>query len=239
MKKVFKIAFLILIPVFPFAQSLYTKGQGVKDIDGNDYPSIIINGQEWMQKNLAVTKYRNGDPIPTRLDNETWQSILESSTIESAYAIYENVASNNTTYGKLYNWFAVSDSRGLCPTGWHVPSDDEWSALINYLDPNAAGGDSTNMAGGKLKSTGTIENNDGLWLSPNVEATNESGFSGFPAGERNNDGTYSDIGSGGYWWSSSEFTPFAWCRELLYYDSNVIRNYNNWEYGFSVRCVRD
>jgi uncharacterized protein (TIGR02145 family) len=236
MKKVFQIFFLLQIPIMPFAQSLYTQGQGVKDIEGNKYPSIIIHGQEWMQKNLAVSKYRNGDPIPTVLNDAQWES-----TTTGAYAIYDDVVSNNTTYGKLYNWYAVSDSRGLCPTGWHVPSDDEWSALINYLDPNAAGGDSINLAGGKMKSTGTLENGDGLWYSPNEQATNESGFAAFPGGYRFYGGLYNVIGNFGFWWSSAENdSDVAWSRRLFHEDSSVYRDgSNNKQYGFSIRCVRD
>ncbi len=210
-------------------QGLYTIGSGVTDIDGNFYPSIIINGQDWMQQNLAVTKYRNGDPIPTGLSNTSWQG-----TTSGAYAIYDNVAANNTTYGKLYNWYAVNDSRGLCPTGWHVPSDAEWTTLETSL-----GGSS--VAGGKMKSTGTIENGDGLWYSPNEQATNESGFTGLPGGYRNTDGTYFSIGYNGYWWSSAEYdSNFAWFCILYYTYSDVSRTSNgNKHYGFSVRCVRD
>jgi uncharacterized protein (TIGR02145 family) len=241
MKKVFKIAFLLLIPVVPFAQSLYTKGQGVKDIDGNDYPSIIINGQEWMQKNLAVTKYRNGDPIPTGLDDTQWVS-----TTDGAYAIYDDEVSKNSTYGKLYNWYAVHDGRGICPTGWHVPSDVEWTTLINYLDPNASGGDSLpNVAGGKMKSTGTIQNRLGLWDSPNEQATNKSGFSGLPGGKRDDEpqmvfGTYLFVDNYAGWWSNTEYgVTSAWFRSLSYEYSYVFRGEDNKRNGFSVRCVRD
>jgi uncharacterized protein (TIGR02145 family) len=208
--------------------TLYTMGNGVTDIDGNFYPSIVINGQEWMQQNLVVTKYRNGDPIPTGLNNTTWQN-----TTAGAYAIYNNDAANNTTYGKLYNWYAVNDSRGLCPTGWHVPSDAEWTTLETSL-----GGSS--VAGGKMKSTGTIDNGDGLWYSPNEQATNESGFTGFPGGYRHLNGTYDFIGNYGYWWSSTEYdSGYAWYLLLFYDYSNVIRSINDEQYGFSVRCVRD
>jgi uncharacterized protein (TIGR02145 family) len=230
MKKVFQIFFLLQIPIMPFAQSLYTQGQGVKDIEGNKYPSIIIHGQEWMQKNLAVSKYRNGDLIPTGLNDAKWEY-----TTTGAYAIYGDVASNNTTYGKVYNWYAVNDSRGLCPAGWHVPSDAEWTTLINYLDPNADGGNYTNIAGGKMKSTTG-------WTSPNSGATNESGFTGLPGGVRVSLGTYLDVGSYGYWWSSTEnISNYAWGRTLYYYYSKVFRSYYffNKHYGFSVRCVRD
>jgi uncharacterized protein (TIGR02145 family) len=224
--------------------ALYTMGSGLTDIDGNVYPSIVINGQEWMQQNLAVTKYRNGDPIPTGLSNTTWQS-----TTSGAYAIYNNDAANNTTYGKLYNWYAVNDSRGLCPTGWHVPSDPEWTTLINYLDPNqnpSLFGIQSSVAGGKMKSTGIIgnvvglENIVGLWNYPNEQATNESGFSGFPSGSRDYDGTYSFVGLDGYWWSGTEVdSNHAWLRTLYHNSSYVYRYYYVKLLGFSVRCVRD
>ena len=199
----------------------YVPGNGATDIDGNTYTSIIINGQEWMQQNLAVTKYRNGDPIPKGLRKTTWKN-----TTSGAYAIYNNNAANNTLYGKLYNWYAVNDSRGLCPTGWHVPSDAEWTTLETNL-----GGSS--VAGGKMKATTG-------WNSPNT-GTNESGFTGLPSGYRNGDGAYNLIGDYGAWWSSTEYdSSYAWYRSLDYYDSSVGRNdVNTKQVGFSVRCVRD
>jgi uncharacterized protein (TIGR02145 family) len=202
---------------------VFVPGNGVTDIDGTVYTSIVINGQEWMQQNLAVTKYRNGDPIPTGLDNTTWQN-----TTAGAYAIYNNDAANNTIYGKLYNWYAVNDSRGLCPTGWHVPSDGEWTTLETSL-----GGSS--VAGGNMKSTTG-------WNAPNTGATNESGFSGLPGGDRRTSGAYSDIGNYGYWWSSTEFdSVYVWARRLDCFTSVLVRYGINdgKRYGFSVRCVRD
>jgi uncharacterized protein (TIGR02145 family) len=195
------------------------------------YTSIVINGQEWMQQNLAVTKYRNGDPIPTGLSDATW-----SNTTSGAYAIYNNDAANNTTYGKLYNWYAVNDSRGLCPTGWHVPSDAEWTTLINYLDPNqnpSANGTQSTVAGGKMKSTTG-------WNAPNTGATNESSFTGLPGGYRYFNGSYYTIGGYGLWWSSTEYVSgSAWRRGLGYDYSDVYRNGLNKRTGISVRCVRD
>ena len=170
-----------------------------------------------MQQNLAVTKYRNGDPIPTGLSNTTWQN-----TTNGAYAIYNNDAANNTLYGKLYNWYAVNDSRGLCPIGWHVPSDAEWTTLETNL-----GGSS--VAGGKMKSTTG-------WS----DATNESGFTGLPGGYRTSVGAYDVIGLYGYWWSSTEDgSSYAWFRVLNYLNSDVGRSDSNKRSGFSVRCVRD
>ena len=211
--------------------ALYTMGSGVTDIDGNFYPSIIINGQEWMQKNLAVSKYRNGDPIPTGLSDAIW-----GSSTSGAYAIYNNDAANNTTYGKLYNWYAVNDSRGLCPAGWHVPSDEEWTIMINYLDPTqnpSVFGTQSSVAGGKMKSTTG-------WNSLNTGATNESGFTGLPGGYRYNNGTYTYIGSDGYWWSSTELGSYdAWNRDLTHYEPGVDRYNDSKRDGFSVRCLRD
>jgi uncharacterized protein (TIGR02145 family) len=192
------------------------------DIDGNAYDTVVIGTQVWMSKNLRVSKYRNGDAIPTNLINTTWQN-----TTSGAYAIYDNTATNDSIYGKLYNWYAVADPRGLCPVGWHVPSDAEWSTLENFLDGSS-------VAGGKMKSVSP------LWLSPNSGATNSSGFSGLPGGNRNSSGTYVNVGYLGYWWSSTQFsTTSAWLRSLFYNNGDVNRNYYFKRFGFSVRCVRD
>ncbi len=203
---------------------IYTQGNGVTDIDGNTYTSIIINGQEWMQQNLAVTKYRNGDPIPTGLDNTSW-----TSTTSGAYAIYNNDAANNTLYGKLYNWYAVSDSRGLCPTGWHVPSYSEWLTFVNNL-----GG--LGPAGGKLKSTSG-------WSSPNAGASNESGFTGLPGGVRSSfDGSFTAIGNTGVWWSGSiDVTTYdrAFFTILHYHQSLGGIFKEPLISGQSVRCLMD
>ncbi len=194
----------------------------VTDIDGNVYQTVTIGTQVWMKENLKVSKYRNGDPIPTNLTDDAWNS-----TTTGAYAIYNNDVANNTTYGKLYNWYAVADSRNLCPAGWHVPSDAEWTTLENYL------GDSS-VAGGKLKSTSN------LWNTPNTGATNESGFFGLPGGNRLVNGTYNFIGYYGDWWSSTEnSTTFVWSRGLYYYYGLSYRNSGYKQGGFSVRCIRD
>jgi uncharacterized protein (TIGR02145 family) len=206
-----------------------TTAGSTTDVDGNTYTTVTIGTQVWMKENLKVSKYRNGDPIPTNLDDATWLN-----TTSGAYAIYNNDAANNTTYGKLYNWYAVADPRGLCPAGWHVPSDAEWTTLENFL-----GGAS--VAGGKMKSTGTIEGGTGLWYSPNQDATNSSGFTAFPGGYRYFDGTFFNIGNYGYWWSSTEYpSSTAWYRPLYYNTAGSYRyNYYFKAGGFSVRCLRD
>jgi uncharacterized protein (TIGR02145 family) len=201
-----------------------TPGPGV-NFGGYFYPSIILgNGQEWMAENLRTTFYANGDPIPNVTDANQWQNLTTG-----AWAHYNNDSQYENPYGKLYNWYAVDDSRNVCPTGWHVPSDAEWTVLSDYLGGEA-------VAGGKMKSTGTA-----YWFTPNTDATNESGFSGLPGGPRYDDGTFNDIGYGGYWWSSSEYVAagYAWGRGLYYSSGDVGRTDYSKPSGFSVRCIKD
>jgi uncharacterized protein (TIGR02145 family) len=198
-------------------------GAGVT-YNGYTYSSVVLgNGQEWMSENLRTANYRNGVPIPTGLDNATW-----SSTTAGAYAIYNNDNANDAIYGKLYNWYAVADPRHVCPTGWHEPTNAEWTALTDYLGSGF-------VAGGKMKTTGTQ-----YWLSPNTDATNESGFSGLPGSYRSSGGGFLDVGYSGYWWSSSEGgTSSAWSRNLDYSGGGAYQYSNDRRGGFSVRCLRD
>jgi uncharacterized protein (TIGR02145 family) len=197
------------------------------DQEGNVYKTIVIGTQEWMAENLNTSIYRNGDAIPTNLDNAAWQS-----TTSGAWAYYNNDASYACPYGKLYNWYTCVDARQLCPTGWHVPTDAEWIVLTNYLDGESAGG--------KMKTTGTIEAATGLWYSPNADATNSSGFSGAPGGFRYYYGFYHGIGSSGFWWSSSEDdSDFAWYHYLGLNFGGAYRINFSKPVGFSVRCLRD
>jgi len=194
------------------------------DIDGNQYETIQIGEQLWMAENLKVTHYNNGDPITHITNNGDWGSFDEGQ-----YGIYNNEPTNADTYGNLYNWAVVDDDRGVCPEGWHVPTDDEWTVLTDYL-----GG--WQVAGGKMKEAG-LEH----WNSPNIGATNESGFNGLPSGFRGlNSGSYYPIGLFGYFWSSSEYgSGSAWGRWLHYTNTNVSRNLTDKRIGFSVRCVRN
>jgi uncharacterized protein (TIGR02145 family) len=210
----------------------------VTDIDGNIYNTVQIGTQCWMQSNLKVTKYRNGDNIPTGLSDAQW-----GSTTSGAYAIYFNDPVNDGLYGKLYNHYAVTDSRGLCPTGWHVPSDGEWNVLVKYLDPNAdtvcVGCWQSLIAGGALKSTATQPTLGG-WNTPNTGATNSSGFTGLPGGYRASGGGFYVLGDYGHWWSSSDAgSGNAWFRILFYYYADAYRYGNFHRNGFSVRCARD
>ena len=188
--------------------------------------SITNGSQKFMDKNLEVVTYRNGDVIPQVADQTAW-ALLST----GAWCYYNNDTINGTIYGKLYNWYAVNDPRGLAPQGWHIPTLAEWTTYSNSL-----GGESA--AGGKMKTTGTSR-----WNSPNKGATNESLFAGLPGGFRNGDkmiGGFGDIGNGGYWWSTAENgSAYAWSRDLYYDNAKLISTYGAKSSGFAVRCLRD
>jgi uncharacterized protein (TIGR02145 family) len=214
----------------------------VTDIDGNVYQTIRIGSQIWMKENLRVRRYRNGDPIPTTnpltldvdvegkidkrgaryLSTPPGQLNLQLPVYQWAYNGDESIAA---VYGRLYTWYAVGDSRNICPEGWHVSTDREWADLILFLGKDI-------VAGGKLKETGT-----GHWAEPNTAATNESGFTALGGGGRNVDGTFSNLKKYGAWWTSS---PGVY-RHIEHDDPYTYRNYytNSKALGFSVRCVKD
>ena len=200
----------------------------VFDIDGNEYKTIYIGSQLWMIENLRVSKYNDGTLIQNIIDNTQWSNLTSG-----AWVYYKNAAANNTKHGKLYNWHTVSPSsngnKNVCPTGWHVPTDDEWTELTGYLE-------GTGVAGGKMKVVGTTNRN-----SPNTDATNTSLFTGLPGGFRDGNGSFSDIGGYGDWWSSTEnFTNNGLDRYLNYYNGFAYRSYNDGkQVGLSVRCLRD
>ena len=189
--------------------------------DGHAYDLVAIGSQCWFAENLRTEHYANGDAIPGNLSDSQW-----TSTSSGAQAIYDNDDANLATYGRLYNWYAVDDSRGLCPSGWHVPMDDEWTLLTDEL-----GGSS--VAGAAMKSSPSD--------SPSWDGTNTSGFSALPGGWRDsNDGTFSDVGDYGYWWSASPGGAFyAWLRGLNSDNDDVFRYIGDLRNGNSVRCLRD
>jgi uncharacterized protein (TIGR02145 family) len=216
----------------------------VTDIDGNIYNTVQIGTQCWTQSNLKVSKYRNGDSITTGLNNSAWQN-----TMSGAYAIYNNEQVNEGLYGKLYNHYAVTDSRGLCPTGWHVPSDGEFNQMILHLDQNAdtsciiciqcGNCNQSSIAGGLIKSTITAPLPGG-WYFPNSGALNYSGFSGLGGGNRYQEGYYNGLGVDGYWWTSTIVgAGYGWFRSLYYNDSMLRRDGFFLNTGFSVRCLKD
>jgi uncharacterized protein (TIGR02145 family) len=185
--------------------------------------TVTIGKQVWTSKNLDVDKFRNGDPIPEVKNEEEWKKAGENK--KPAWCYYDNDPANGAKYGKLYNWYAVIDPRGLAPKGFHIPSDVEWIILTDYL-----GGQS--KAGTKMKSTGGW-GDDG-------NCTNSSGFSGVPGGTRNYSGIFDAIGEYAYWWSSTQLDKFnAWYRYLSY-NYGFVSSYIGFKGGgFSVRCLRD
>jgi uncharacterized protein (TIGR02145 family) len=198
----------------------------VADNDGNVYKTIKIGTQTWMAENLKTTRYRNGDPIPNVTDNSNWMALTSG-----AYCWYKNDADTyKSTYGAMYNWYAVADSRNVAPIGWHIPTDAEWTTLATFLGGH-------DVAGGKLKEIGTTH-----WLSPNSDATNSSGFTALPGGRYYNEDVFFPLTFYGYWWSSNS-SPYDNTQALnrsLYYNKAFIGN-NGYlkQFGCSVRCVQD
>jgi uncharacterized protein (TIGR02145 family) len=219
----------------------------VTDIDGNVYNIITIGDQQWLQENLKTTRYRNGDLIPTNLNDNDWDN-----TLSGAYAIYphELIDGMNSSaevlsaYGALYNWYAVSDARGLCPDGWHVPTRNEWFALEQYLMDNGFNYDGTTSGGKYAKAltatkdwvqstvTGAVGNTD------YPEKRNSTGFTALPAGYRLSN--FSSFGYGGYWWTSTTYQPV---NSYAFYlrNNSVVGGQEAWvhRFGYSVRCLKD
>jgi len=194
------------------------------DQDGNVYKTVTIGTQTWMAENLRTTKYNDGTSIPNVTVDDEWTGLTTG-----AYCNYNNTSKTDTiaTYGRLYNWHAVNTGK-LAPSGWHVPSDAEWTTLTNHLGNES-------VAGVKMKEAGTTH-----WKHPNTGATNETGFTALPGGFRTSNGTFREIGYYGLWWSATEFSAVsAWFRKMDYYYSSVFRYYDDKEVGFSVRCLRD
>lgn len=202
-----------LLLVISSSYKLTELKEKVSDSDGNVYKTIKIGNQIWMAENLRTTKYNDGNSIPKVTDILSWHNL--SSPAFSPYN-YENSS------GVFYNWYAVSTGK-LCPVGWHVPSDDEWTTLENYLGGNT-------IAGGKLKVTGTTN-----WRSPNTAATNESGFTALPAGPIGSQ----ILGYDGFWWSSTMGDGAALYRGLNYSTGSISRSSIQMRAGFCVRCLKD
>jgi uncharacterized protein (TIGR02145 family) len=207
---------LLITTLKPFP----VNGSIVKDGENNSYHTLIIGNQVWLKENLKVSNYRNGDPLLDLTDSTTWNGGYITT---GGYSNYNNDTAISNIYGKLYNWYAINDSRGICPAGWHIPTVKEWNELAASLGGNA-------IAGGKLKESGTAN-----WQSPNMGATNESGFTALPAGFRELDGTFQTFGIITYMWSSTDTYAFG----LGYNQIDIGSILANKPAGFSVRCIMD
>jgi uncharacterized protein (TIGR02145 family) len=200
----------------------------VSDVDGNSYSTVAIGTQVWMAENLKTTKLNDSQLVPLTTSTTDWKTLTTP-----GYCWYNNDATSyKDVYGAIYNWYSVSTGK-LCPTGWHVPSDAEWTILINYL-----GG--SGIAGGKLKETGTVH-----WDIPNQGATNETRFTALPGGARDLNLGFRSIRLDGHWWSATESTydtTNAWMVYIPYDESSIILSFcciNQKNYGYSVRCLKD
>jgi uncharacterized protein (TIGR02145 family) len=214
------------INFFGFEKIFYTI-PSVRDIDGNIYYTVRIGSQVWMQENLKTTKYSNGDLIGTT--NPPTLDISAEATPKYQWA-YNYDESYVATYGRFYTGWAVFDARNVCPTGWHVPTNEEWIVLCEYL-----GG--YEVAGGKLKEAGTSH-----WQSPNTEATNESGFTALQGSIHHGDGTFSNLGEFVYWWTSTEdkhYEGSAFCPLMFPNSSTIYIDRKTKQWGISVRCIKD
>jgi uncharacterized protein (TIGR02145 family) len=200
----------------------------VVDIEGNEYNIIRIGTQTWMAENLKTTKFNDNTDLERADDPLVWEALSTP-----GYCWYNNIPSlYKINYGTLYNFFVVdatgNGGKNICPAGWHVPTDDEWTTLTTFL-----GGDT--IAGGKMKVIGTTQ-----WLSPNAGATNESGFSGLPGGGRYNDGFFAGKNTNGCWWSSTKLITSLALGRFLYYDHRLIHRGTGYKQdGFYVRCLKD
>ena len=209
-------------------QASVTNINTVTDGDGNEYHSITIGTQVWLNTNLKTTKYNDYTDIPLVTDNSAWENLATP-----GYCWYNNdQAKYGEVYGALYNWYAANSStnggKNVCPTDWHVPTEADWNTLIEFL-----GG--TRVAGGKLKETDTTH-----WDSPNIMATNETLFNALPGGYRYYNGKYYNVGHSGYWWCDQEFgdnTARSWSLNYSYpiIDDNESYKQN----GSSIRCIKD
>lgn len=218
---------IVLLPIFSlFLVVVYAQNTEVTDIDGNSYSTVIIGKQEWMVENLKVTKFNDGTPIAMEKGDLAWANLATP-----AFCWYDNAESpHKDLYGGLYNWYAVETGK-LCPVGWHVPTHDEWMALIDFLEGYENAGD-------KMKKAG----ND-FWPDQSIQAEHSSGFDGLAGGSRAGkgfDGWFMGAGTYGSWWSSSDYSKEkAWRWQLMAKDRSVRKYSSEKVAGGSIRCVKD
>lgn len=225
MKKIYKTLSVIFLVTMFFSLGCKDSTDPIAPNGNTGSSTVTLFGKVWSGVNLSVDHYRNGDPIPQVKDSAQWANLKTG-----AWCFYKGESSYDNTYGKLYNWYAVKDPRGLAPTGWHIPDTTEWAQLFDSLGGYA-------IAGGKLKATT-------YWDSPNTGATNSSGFTAFPAGIRFGFGYFDYIGKVNYFWSSMPTDTTATSVQaysfLLYFNNAAVeKNSNNNINGLSVRCVKD
>ena len=216
---------IILFPLGCFVQSqTYFSGNGVMDVEGNMNETIVLgNGQEWMATNLSVNRFSDGTELTYCENQQVW-----ATSETPCYTAYSNNLSNVNQLGYLYNFYSVESDRNICPSGWRVPTELDWSKFSNYIGGLA-------VAGGKLKSTSSQH-----WSAPNIGATNEINFSAIAGGCRYNQGYFNNLNTYAFFWTSSELDgTWAWYRSLKNDSDEMIRNFSKKQSGYSIRCMRD
>lgn len=219
----------------PVDTNVTVYGNGTTDIDNNNYTTVIIGNQEWMAENLKTIRFSNGDTITHLETSNDW---IQSTS--PAWCFYDNESNNNSEFGKLYNWYAVNDNRKICPTGWRLPSINDYLQLINYIDSD--GTLSGNNAGSKLKTKGNQNSNNGLWISDNSDATNAYSFSAKPSGKRNYQfgANFFTKYYNASFWTSTESDANNAVYMSLYHDSQVIDTVEiNKSMGVCIRCIKN
>ncbi len=220
-------------------ETKYEEYGTVKDIDGNRYSLIKIGEQVWLGENLKVSRFSNGDTILEAKSEQYWQEAGNS--IKAAWSYYDNKAINYDIFGKLYNGYAATDNRGICPEGFGVPTENDWVKLEKYLGlshdeiDNIGGRGINNNIGGQLKAKGVFH-----WKYPNRSATNQSGFSALPGGGRETGGMFYFGGYLAEFWSKTEYDNYydAWYRSLGYDSGEFGRGYALKHHGMSIRCIK-
>jgi uncharacterized protein (TIGR02145 family) len=209
----------------------------VTDIDGNSYYTITLGTQEWMIENLKVTHYNNGDPIPNITGDTAWSNLTTG-----AYCDFNNLPANGTAYGRLYNYYTIHDSRGVAPAGWHIPNNEDWNLLNDYLSNNGFEfkGVSNEIGKSMASQTGWLENTSEGTVGNDPLSNNTSGFTGLASGYRYYDGTFTYMGAYTFWWSNSDVSKeITWYRCLSKYWSILYKDFTINTTGMSLRCVKD
>lgn len=211
----------------------------VKDIEGNTYKTIEIGDQIWMAEDLKCTKYNDGSEIHLIANNSQWENNLDG-----AYSWYNNEPGDSTVYGALYNWYIIDPNNGknICPDGWHIPTDIEWTQLIAHFDPSAPVTYyiQSELSGAYLKTTGNLRDGNGLWTYPNGTVNNSSGFSAIPGGVRGANGLFAERGNISAWWSSTiKSESDALDRSLTNVNGRVFKDDAPKKVGYNLRCIRN
>jgi uncharacterized protein (TIGR02145 family) len=230
---------LFIVVLIKLSSGCKKDNEALTDIDGNIYTELTIGTQIWMKENLKVTRYRNGDLIGTT--DPSTLDILGESNPKYQWPCNDD-ESNVATYGRLYTWYTVTDSRNICPVGWHVPTDTEWSALTDYLTDNGYGfeGSGSDIAKSIAATSDWTSWVDEGSVGNDLASNNTSGFEALPGGYRTFDGLFIGFEENTYWWSATEDVGGkAWYRDIFYYNNSVDRQTALKEFGFYIRCIKD